>query len=91
MNIRSLALFTVGYVLFYYALNILIHAFLGTAGANLNPPPLTVLFGIPGAPTSSGSSGSGGSGNGTTPQPASNPGISDNLNIPNPLTGSTGQ
>lgn len=88
MNIRNLAFFSLGYVLFYYGLNILVHAYFGQAGATLNPPPLVVLLGIPGAGTGSGSTGSGGNGGGT---PASNPGISDNLNIPNPLTGRTGQ
>jgi len=89
MNIRALAMFALGYVLFYYGLNILVHAYFGQAGTALNPPPLSVLLGIPGAPTSSAAGSSGGGG--STPQPASNPGISDNLNIPNPLTGSTGQ
>lgn len=90
MNIRALAMFSLGYVLFYYGLNILVHAYFGAAGTALNPPPLSVLLGIPGAPSSSAAGGTGGSG-GNTPQPASNPGISDNLNIPNPLTGSSGQ
>lgn len=88
MNIRNLAFFAIGYVFMYYGLNVLTHAYFGTMGTPLNPPPLSVLFGIPGAPAGSGS---GGSGTGSTGGvPASNPGISDNLNIPNPLTGSTG-
>lgn len=87
MNIRNLAFFAIGYVFMYYGLNVLTHAYFGTMGTPLNPPPLSVLFGIPGAPSSS-AAGGGSSGGGT---PASNPGISDNLNIPNPLTGSTGQ
>jgi hypothetical protein len=75
----------------YYGLNVLTHAYFGTMGTPLNPPPLSVLFGIPGAPSSSGADSNGIGGNGPGKTPASNPGISDNLNIPNPLTGSTGQ
>lgn len=85
MNIWGMSLVALGYVLFYYGVDIMVHAYASPAGTILNPPPLTVLLGVPGAPTSSGASGNGSTGS------ASNPGISDNLNVPNPLTGSSGQ
>jgi hypothetical protein len=56
MNLLGLALFAGGYTLAYYAVNILVDAYSRTA--TMNPPPLWILFGIPGQ-TGNGSGGQG--------------------------------
>lgn len=45
MFILGLGLIAFGYALAYYAINILYHAYFGTA--MMNPAPFTVLLGIP--------------------------------------------
>lgn len=48
MNIFGLGVVAAGYALFYWALNILIQSYKRT-GPPMNPPPLSVVMGIPGA------------------------------------------
>lgn len=47
MNILGLACFAIGYTLCYWAVNVLVDAYFRTGV--MNPAPLSVLIGIPGA------------------------------------------
>lgn len=47
MNIFGLGVFAAGYAFTYWALNILVQSYKRTT--TMNPPPLSVCFGIPGS------------------------------------------
>lgn len=47
MNLFGHAVFAVGYAIFYYGLNILVQSYKRTG--TMNPPPLSVVLGIPGS------------------------------------------